>query len=305
MRTPRFLTSMLVLCVLAATSGFGVTTGEKVKTQGMIISRQNNSLAVKTETHGEILVHITEHTKISMPKGWLRNKKMPASALVPGLWIKVEGIGNNPGQMLAESVSFSGNDLRTAKAIQGGLAPLDARVQANQQQIQETLVKVEAHQQQIQSNQQQIRVNRENIQTTQQGVQRVNQRLSDLSTYEVRSTAFVYFPVGSAELSPLAQNELLQMASNARRLKTYVLQVKAYTDSVGHAASNQDLSMRRAQSVIAFLEQKGAIPLTNILFPAAMGETGAITSNETLEGRAGNRRAEIRILVNRGLLAQE
>ena len=96
----------------------------------------------------------------------------------------------------------------------------------------------------------------------------------------------------------------MRIASDASSLKGYVLQVKGYTDSSGSAAVNQALSMRRAQSVIAYLEQSGNIPLTHVLTPGAMSESHPMSSNETAEGRAENRRVEVKVLVSRGLARQ-
>lgn len=285
---------VLLMCGLTLGLAFGVTTGEKIKTEGLIVSRQHDSLTVRTAKAGDVVLILTDYTKVVMPQGWLGKKPMSSSNLVPGLWVKVQGVGNSPGQVLAEQVSFSRNDLRTASAIQAGLTPLDVRVQANQQQIQANALSIQSHQQQIQLNQQDIRSN-------QQGVQQLNQRFSDLSDYEVRYTALVYFPVGSSALSPQDRNQLMQVAKNALNLKGYLLEVRGYTDSSGHAAMNQDLSRRRADSVIAFLEQEGNVSLTHILAPGAMGEARPAASNESPQGRAENRRAEIRVLINRGL----
>ena len=117
----------------------------------------------------------------------------------------------------------------------------------------------------------------------------------------MKSTSFVYFAVGSSVLSPLARNELLKIANDARSVEGYLIQVKGYTGSSGPAAMNQDLSMRRAQSVIAFLEETANIPLTHVLTSGAMGETRPAAPNGGPQGRAENRRAEIRILTNRGV----
>jgi len=62
--------------------------------------------------------------------------------------------------------------------------------------------------------------------------------------------------------------------------------------------------MRRAQSVTAYLHATSNIPLTNILTPAAMGETGT-SSNQTPQGRAENRRVEVKVLINRGLAGKQ
>lgn len=286
--------SALLVCSLTLGFALAVATGQRIKTEGLIVSRQHDALTVRTANAGDFVLILTDYTKVVMPQGWVGKKQMSSSNLVPGLWIKVQGVGNHPGEVLAEQVSFSRNDLRTANAIQAGLTPLDVRVQASQQQIQANVLSLQSHQQQIQFDQQDIRNN-------QTGVQQLNRRLSDLADYEVRYAASVYFSAGSATLSSQARNQLMQVARNALNLKGYLLEIKGYTDSSGHPAMNQDLSRRRADSVVAFLQQDGNVSLTHILFPGAMGESRPAASNESPQGRAENRRAEVRVLINRGL----
>jgi OOP family OmpA-OmpF porin len=271
-----------------------VSRGEKIKIEGLVVSRQGEILTMRTADSDNIEVAFTDYTKVVTPQGLLGKKQMPVSDLVPGLWIKVQGVGDSPGHVLAESVSFSTKDLRTAHAIQAGLTPLDKVVQTNQRQT-------EANVRNIQTNQQQIQTNERQIQTNQQQIGQANQRLSEITDYEMKYTTSVYFPAGSAILSAQARRELARLAKNAAPLKGYFFQVKGFTDSTGGIGQNQGLSMGRALSVIAFLEQDGSIPLTHILTPGAMGETHPIASNETPGGRAENRRVEIEVLVSRGL----
>jgi outer membrane protein OmpA-like peptidoglycan-associated protein len=63
---------------------------------------------------------------------------------------------------------------------------------------------------------------------------------------------------------------------------------------------NTKLSEDRAKAVCTFLFQQGGIPTRHIVAPGAMGEYGS-TGNETKEGRADNRRVEVKVLVNKGL----
>jgi outer membrane protein OmpA-like peptidoglycan-associated protein len=77
--------------------------------------------------------------------------------------------------------------------------------------------------------------------------------------------------------------------------------VTGYADSVGGAAMNTKLSEDRAKAVITFLMQQGSIPIRHIVAPGAMGEYGAVATNETQAGRAENRRVEVKILVNKGI----
>lgn len=72
--------------------------------------------------------------------------------------------------------------------------------------------------------------------------------------------------------------------------KTYV-DVIGHTDNTGSAAYNQQLSVRRAQSVADYLMTRDVIP--ERLVVTGRGETQPIASNDTPEGRALNRRVEI------------
>jgi len=278
-----------------------VNRGEKIKMEGLVTGRQGDIVTMRTADATNVQVALTDYTKVVTPRGLFRKKHMPVSDLLPGLWIKVKGVGDSPGHILAESVTFSTDDLRTANAIQAGLTPLDARVQSNQHQIQANTQNIQANQQQIQTHEQQIQSNQQQAQANQQQIGETNQRISELADYSVKYTAAINFPVGSATLSPQAKSELTKLATDATTLKGYVVQIKGFTDSSGGIALNQGLSMRRAQSVIAYLEQSGNIPLTHVLTPGAMGESHPVSSNQTPEGRAENRRVEIKVLVSRGI----
>jgi outer membrane protein OmpA-like peptidoglycan-associated protein len=83
--------------------------------------------------------------------------------------------------------------------------------------------------------------------------------------------------------------------------KGYLISVKGFADSSGNPVQNQKLSMERADAVLAYLEQTGKVPLIHMVAPGAMGTADPAASNETAQGRAENRRVEVKVLVNRGL----
>jgi outer membrane protein OmpA-like peptidoglycan-associated protein len=80
--------------------------------------------------------------------------------------------------------------------------------------------------------------------------------------------------------------------------------VKGFADSSGNAAMNQKLSMDRAQTVIAYLIQTCNVPVRHVIAPGAMGTADPTAPNETPQGRAENRRVEVKVLVNKGLAGQ-
>jgi outer membrane protein OmpA-like peptidoglycan-associated protein len=282
---------------VALPSAFCVTTGQTAKLEGYVVSTNSESLTMRTKESGEVVVLVTEFTQITTPRGLFLKKQMPLDSLVPGLWIKVQGIGSSPGRVLAKNINFSGNDFRTASAIKAGLFPVETRLTDTQQQVKNNTQSIQAHEGVIQLHQQ-------NIEASQQQIQNINQKFSKLADYDVKYSLNVYFPVGSAALSDAAKRDLTQLATNALSLKAYLVEVEGYTDSSGRADNNQQLSMRRAASVIAYLQQDGNIPVRRVLMPGAMGESHPASSNVSSQGREGNRRAEVQVLVNRGLAGE-
>lgn len=69
--------------------------------------------------------------------------------------------------------------------------------------------------------------------------------------------------------------------------------LSGYTDSIGTAAYNQKLSERRANSVKAYLVKKGVA--ANRITAQGFGKTKPIADNKTRQGRAKNRRVEIKV----------
>jgi outer membrane protein OmpA-like peptidoglycan-associated protein len=87
----------------------------------------------------------------------------------------------------------------------------------------------------------------------------------------------------------------------ARTLTEYnqtVVEVAGHTDNVGSDAYNQELSVRRANSVAAYLQSHGV--MQQRLITVGAGELHPIASNATEEGRAQNRRVEITLVPVQG-----
>src|SRR6185369_9492082 len=121
--------------------------------------------------------------------------------------------------------------------------------------------------------------------------------------YEPQTVSAVNFKTGSAILSPDSKTKLDDIATKALNAKGYVLEVSGYADSRGSINLNRALSQRRADAVIRYLVESHNIPLRRIVTPYGYGETNPVAENETKEGRAQNRRVEIKLLVNKGLTA--
>jgi len=192
-----------------------------------------------------------------------------------------------------------------AEVIQAGLTPTEQKVATNQQNIEANTQNIKANEQQIAASQRDISSNQQNIAANKTAIDAnamaTGKRFGDLTDYEVKGQVDVRFASGSARISAQDREALKTLAQDAIRLKGYVIQVKGFTDSRGSAAMNQNLSMERAQNVIAYLIQECNVPVYDVIVPGAMGETAPVASNETKSGRAENRRVEVRVLVNKGI----
>jgi outer membrane protein OmpA-like peptidoglycan-associated protein len=102
----------------------------------------------------------------------------------------------------------------------------------------------------------------------------------------------VLFTSGKADLLPSAQVKLNEVADalNQQDPESKIV-IEGHTDSVGTAASNQDLSQRRAQTVRDYLVSRGIA--ADRVSSVGFGPTRSIADNATAEGRANNRRVEI------------
>jgi outer membrane protein OmpA-like peptidoglycan-associated protein len=283
----------LVLALLALTS---LVAAQDTQIQGLITGRSGASMTVKTQDSETITVALTPDTQVQEVEGAfkMRKKELGVTALIPGLPVQVKGTMNDKHQLVADSVKFKGSDLKAAQDIQAGLAPTQQQVAANQAQIQATEKQTEAQQQEIAANQAKIAANKAAIASA-------NKRFGELGEYNILGEVTVYFANGKVEVDPKYKPQLLELSTKAKTITAYIIQVQGYASAVGSAALNQKLSLERADNVLAFLEQDGQIPLTNILAPGAMGTSSQVAPNATTEGQAENRRVVVRILQNKGI----
>lgn len=272
----RIIAGLLTLCWVAPMSSHA--QGEKVKVKGLIIGRTGDAIVLKTTDGVSVTATLDDDTKVQQPKGLgLRKTQMSAAVLMPGLKVSVDGTSQDPTHVLAKSITFDGDDLQTAEMIQAGLNPTEQRVAANQQDIATNKATIDAN------------------------AAETSKRFADLSEYDTKDQLDIHFASGSSEISEADRVAVAQLAHNAVNLTGYMIQVKGFADSSGNAAMNQQLSMERAQNVIAYLLQNCNVPVRHIVAPGAMGEAVPVASNETKAGRAENRRVEVKVLLNRGL----
>ncbi|HEX2794736.1 MAG TPA: OmpA family protein [Croceicoccus sp.] len=106
----------------------------------------------------------------------------------------------------------------------------------------------------------------------------------------------VTFATDSTEISPTFRAVLDDIATSLNQYPNSIIDVYGFTDNTGSEAYNLDLSQRRAQSVANYLIYKGVASAR--IATKGFGEDPAyfVASNDTAEGRAKNRRVEIKIV---------
>ena len=292
--------------VMACVCAWGA---EKAEVKGMITSRTGETLIVKGDA-GTTTVVLTDETSTRDDKGLfgLDKQLMSSVVLIPGLKVDIDGTTDEQGRVVAKTITVDGDDLETAEMIQSGLTPTAEQVEKNVQTLAAQQEKLEGHQvelaankENIEANEQNIAANRQRIEQNKKDIQENTDRFMALSEYDVKSHAIVKFDVGSSKISANGQNDLKSLAQVASAQTGYIVEVIGYADATGSAEINTKLSEDRAKAVVTFLMQQAGVPMRHIVAPGAMGEYGATASNETKNGRADNRRVEVKVLVNKGI----
>jgi len=290
----RLITKAIVLAAaLAGSLAFIPAQAQDRKVdniEGVITSRAGDNLALRVRGGSVVNVSITRSTTVYELQGPLGLGILPSSMsqdiLVPGLRIIVEP-ESAAQKSVAKNIQFKTSDLETLYAIQAALAVPQAQIQALTQEL--------ATQKQHNAAQDQA------IAASKSADAAITKRIGDLADYDQKAEINILFDVNSANLSDKAKADLKELAAKAKTYRGYLIQVAGYADAAGSAGRNQILSDRRAGAVVSYLQQECDVALSRVLTPIAMGASNPVAPNETAQGRADNRRATVRIGVNRGI----
>ena len=114
---------------------------------------------------------------------------------------------------------------------------------------------------------------------------------------KVSYSADAFFDFDKAVLKPAGKASLDDLSSKLKGMNLEVIIAVGHTDSVGTDGYNQKLSIRRAESVKAYLQGKGVE--ANRIYTEGKGEKQPVADNKSTDGRAKNRRVEIEVVGTR------
>lgn len=286
-----------------------VASGEKMKIKGVVVKRDADTFTVRDLTGNDTVVRLTDRTSVKANGGFLRSgTNYGQTNILRGLNLEVEGHGGSNGELVAEKIRFNESDLRVARAVESRANPLEEQAKATEGRLGE----VEQNAQKLSGQLDELaavsNAARGGAKAAQQtadsavaGVNATNERISALDDYVPQDTTAVNFRVGSSVLTADGKAKLDAIATKALNAKGYVLEVTGFADSTGSTERNRALSQRRADAVIRYLVEQHQIPLRRIITPYGFGESNPVADNKNRDGRAQNRRVEVKVLVNKGL----
>ncbi len=121
-------------------------------------------------------------------------------------------------------------------------------------------------------------------------------QVANLDNYHPVVETTVHFAFNKAVLTAKAKEALDQLLAEIPNTKGYLVVVEGGTDSVGSANYNYKLSERRADAVVQYLSEKN-VPAHKI-YVIGLGKDKTAAPNTTAEGRARNRRVDVRLMSN-------
>lgn len=287
----------IAIMSLVAVAGLSIAVAaQSTKVEGLIKARNGETMILQTSESPKLVVLLTDNTQVGQVQGVLkaRRKEMSMAALVPGLKVKVEGTYDNQNQLVAGSVSFTGDDLKQAQAIQAGLHETQKQAEQNKAELEKQNAELKAQNATLEQHQQQIAANKS-------AVDAAIARFGQLDDYYIFDELTVYFGNGKVKVDPKYASQLVALAEKAKNINGYMIEVKGYASATGSTAVNQQLSEDRANEVTKILIQQGKVPLTRMLAPGAMGESEQVGKDKTVEGQAENRRVVVRVLQNKAI----
>ena len=128
-------------------------------------------------------------------------------------------------------------------------------------------------------------------------VDTLNGVIANLDNYKSIADVSVTFGFDKSVLTAADKKMLDDFAAGLTEKRAYILAVTGGTDSTGDAHYNYGLSQRRADAVVNYLSTKYNVA-PHKFYLIGIGKDQEVASNNTSEGRAKNRRVEVKLMTN-------
>ena len=286
-----------------------LAAAEKATVTGAILTRDGDLIRVLDKKSSKVVVvNINDDTKIERKQHrvvFFRHTDMDVTAMVPGLTIQAEGVGNSKGQLDAAKIVFTPDSfavevaqeqqvLANKEAAEGAQSTADLGFSAA------SLAQTSAAQAQNSADQASLHAQAAGDLANEDAAAAamLNRLVSDLDDYKNEFEVDVFFPKGSADLDETATRDLANLADIAKSLSGYMIEIAGYSSNTLTTEADRKLSEERAAAVARYFREKN-IPLRRILVPVGFGSTQPVASNRDRQGRELNRRVDIKVLVNK------
>ena len=275
---------------------------KKGKVSGVIQSRSGDLVTIQEKKGDLAVINLSDDTKIERKKDFrLRRKDTDITAMVPGLTIDAEGVGNAKGQLDAKKIVFDPDTFAVEVAEERQIQLNQAAAARAQSTANQGVASADQAQQSANQAGQMAGAAGAAAITDAQVVEMVNQRVSDLGDYKTVEEAGLFFDTGKAAISDSDKQALDKLARDAAAIPGYMIEIAGYASSTGTKSENERLSDERAAAVTDYLRNTANVPMRRILVPAGYGASHPVASNDTSLGRDINQCVDVKVLVNKGL----
>lgn len=127
-------------------------------------------------------------------------------------------------------------------------------------------------------------------------VEKTIQTIDGVNRYQMLKSETVLFNLSQAKLTAESKAQLDDLAKLATGQERYMIEVQGFTDKTGSAEFNQQLSNARASEVTRYMVNEHKIPVRSIS-QVGSGYALPVADDKTRDGRAMNRRVEVRLFV--------
>lgn len=282
----------LVAAIPVILVGSAACAGERIPPKSLVDARADystarNGMAMQLDPTD---VHEADVALQSAEQAWRDSPDEPSTIDLAMIADRKALIAEaQAGTMKAQQdAQTAGTQLQATRATQ---------LQNAQGQLNQTQQVLGATQMQLQQQQAAAAADAQKLQTLEESLKDARNTIAKIASVKdddrglvITLQGEVLFKTGKWDLKPGAMAKLDQIA-DALKGKEQPITVYGYTDNVGTADMNMDLSQKRAESVRTYLVSKG-IP-QDLVTAEGKGQDVPVADNTSVEGRAQNRRVEL------------